>query len=236
MKRIYYLFILIVLGSCAPSRFVEPIEKGKISVGASLGGPLIEFGNAPIPVPLSSLDVGYGINQNLTIFGGIHTTALFFGNLQMDYGCSYRFLKQKNKYTPNLSGSAGFNFIWSPSAKKADFWPIIDLNAYWNYGKNQHYFYVGVNNYFELKGTRTLDQPQQYPIVFSPQIGHVLKGKERSWEFLAEIKFIAPYAPNDKVFVPYTLSGNNGATGIYLGYRKYFKTKNFEACTDCPTW
>ncbi len=220
------LLVLLAAGtflvSCSASRFVEPVEKGKLAGGVNLGGPLIDFGSAPIPVPLSSLEAGYGLKDNLTIYGGLHTTAMLFGNLQMDLGATYQVLKQ-NRYIPNISVSPSLNTIWDISDKKIKSWPVLDLNCYWNYGAKKNYFYIGINNYFELSGTRTLDQKQQYPVLLNPQIGHVLKGKDRKWEFTAEIKFLAPYIQNTYSFVPYkSLTGQHGATGIYLGYRRYF--------------
>lgn len=234
MKRFFFIIVFLCSVACAPSRFVQPIEEGRLAVGVELGGPMIDYAGTPIPVPMSSVEVGYGLKENLTLFTGVHTTALAFGNVQLDGGCTYQFLKQQ-EYIPSLSVSPSVNWIWAPGEEKFNVWPILDINAFWNYGKRSNYIYCGFNNYFELSGTRSHDQDQQYPIVFSPQIGHVLKGKERSWEFVAEVKFIAPYAKNDDVFVPYNLTGHRGATGIYLGYRKYFNTKKAKPCTDCPT-
>ena len=69
MKKTPFLvvgFVALVLGACAPARFVEPLEKGELTVGGSLGGPVISFGG-PIPMPLSSVEVGYGLDTNLTV-------------------------------------------------------------------------------------------------------------------------------------------------------------------------
>ena len=37
-------------------------------------------------MPLTSVEVGYGLDTNLTVFGALHTTAAYFGNLQLDAG------------------------------------------------------------------------------------------------------------------------------------------------------
>lgn len=210
--------------SCSASRFVEPIEQGKVAAGINFGGPVIDYGGMPIPIPLSSLEAGYGWKENLTVYGGIHLTSMAFGNVQFDLGGTYKVLNQNN-LIPNVSISPSFNTLWVPKSS-FKIWPVLDANAYWNYGKKNSYVYVGINNYFELSGTKALDQPQGMPLVLSPQIGHVLKGKDRKWEFTTEIKFIAPYARTSYTFVPYVgLTGEYGATGIYLGYRRYFGSK-----------
>lgn len=218
MKRLLNVLALSLLASCAQSRFVEPLDKGDLSVGAGLGGPGIEFGGAPIPIPITTIEVGYGIDTNFTVFGAWHTTAAFFGNIQFDAGVSYRLLEQK-KYRPNLSCSPSLNFIYNPSSSEYRLWPILDVNSYWNYGKRRNYFYFGVNNYFEMRQKLANDQVQPYHWMVSPQIGHVIKGKERPWRFGFELKFLAPYLDNTYAFVPYTsIFGKWGSTGVYINF------------------
>jgi len=96
--KIYFLFVLIFLVSCTSSRFVEPLKKNQWSVGANFGGPTLDYG-VPVPLPLSSIEVGYGLDTQLTIFSGLHTTAILFGNLQLDGVCILSILKTKTIYT-----------------------------------------------------------------------------------------------------------------------------------------
>lgn len=216
---------LLLAFSCAPSRFVEPLEKNELSIGGSLGGPVIDFGG-PIPMPLSSIEVGYGLDTQLTVFGAVHTTAAAFGNFQTDFGITYQVLQQKN-YIPNISISPSFNFIYNFEYKRAKLWPVLDLNAYWNYGQRQNYFYAGINNYFELSSTMANDQPQANPWLFNPQIGHVFKGSDANWQFTTEIKFLGPNLDNSYAFVPYeSLTGSRGATGFFIGCRWIIGKKN----------
>jgi hypothetical protein len=222
MKYTTLLFLGLFAVACAPTRFIEPVEEGKLAAGAAFGGPLIDFAGAPIPVPLTSLEVGYGFKENLTFFGGIHTTAAVFGNLQVDLGGTYKFLDQ-DRFKPNISVSPSLNTIWDIYDKKIKAWPVIDFNAYWNYGDKMNYVYVGANSFVELSAVRALEQDQPTPLLFNPQIGHVLKGKERKWEFITEIKFLSPFSKSAYSFVPYrSITGDYGATAIFLGYRYYF--------------
>lgn len=225
MRAILVLMIGLVLGSCAQSRFVEPLEKDQLAIGAGFGGPSIEFAGAPIPLPMTTLEVGYGIDSNLTVHGGWHTTSAFFGNAQIDAGVTYKFLDQK-KYIPNVSASPSFNFIYNFDDKSARFWPILDINAYWNYGNRKNYFYVGFNNYFDLSKTMANDQDQMHHWIFSPQIGHIIKGKKSPWQLSVELKFLAPYMDNTKAFVPFkSVLGKWGATGFYIGFRRALNFK-----------
>lgn len=229
--RTYIIFgVILILASCAPARFVEPLDKKQWAVGANLGGPVIGFGGAVIPVPLTAIEVGYGLDSNLTVHGGLHTTSVLFGNIQIDAGATYKFIDQK-KIIPNVSVNPGFNLITDvtnvdDNDVRTKFWPTLDVNAYWNYGERRNYFYAGVNNYFELSKTMANNQPQANPWLFSPQIGHIIKGKNRSWELTTEVKFLAPNVDNSYTFVPYrSLLGKHGATGFYLGFRKIIGSK-----------
>lgn len=216
------------MSSCAPTRFVEPLEKDQLAVGVSLGGPFIDYAGVPIPVPLTQLEVGYGLREDLTLHGGLHTTALLFGNAQIDVGVTYLTPKFKAKWMPHISVAPSVNFIYDFNDRKAKLWPILDVNAYYNYGERKNYFYFGINNYFDFAGVETQGRNQY--ILFSPQIGHVFKGKERSWELFTEIKFIAPYLNSTASFVPYKgIAGENGATGFYFGFRKILNSKKKES-------
>lgn len=220
-----YLIGIIFLSSCAPVRFVEPLDKGELTVGTSFGGPVIGFGGAVLPVPLLEAEVGYGLDTNLTIYGGLNATSLYFSNLHIDGGITYKFLDQKN-YRPNLSVSPSFQFVYDLNDNVAKFWPVIDLNAYWNYGDRRNYFYGGFNNYFELSSTMANDQPQAHHWIFSPQIGHVVKGKKGNWQLTTEFKFLAPYVDNSYAFLPYeSITGSHGATGFYIGCRWFINRK-----------
>lgn len=219
MKLIIFTGLLItIVISCGPSKFVEPIAHKQFSVGGHFGGPVLDQG-APIPLPLSALEVGYGLDTNITIFGGLHTTAMLFGNFQTDFGATFKVLDQK-KYLPNVSLSPGFNFIYSLSGSTGKVWPTFDANAFWNYGENRSYFYLGLNNYFELSNTVVNNQSKANHWLFNPQIGHVLKGKKGHGQFTTEIKWLGPNHINDYAFIPYsTPQGSNGAIGVYFGYR-----------------
>ena len=219
IKYLYGALLVCLFFACAPSRFVEPIEKDKIAVGANFGGQLLDFG-ATIPVPLSAIYCGYGLDTNLTVFGSLHTTALYFSNFQIDFGATYGFYNSKSSYIPSLSASGNGNFIWDINDSKVRFWPQIDANAYWNYGKNHHYSYLGMSNWFELDPKRSYDRPSISPWVFNLQLGTVIKHK--SWQFQAEYKWLAPGYSSKDAFVPYLGIGGQGATGIYLGVSKLF--------------
>jgi hypothetical protein len=220
MKNIHVLLLIVLISSgCAQTRFVEPLEKGQLSIGGNFGGPLIEYAPAVIPIPFLDAEAGYGIDTNLTVHGGLNLTSLFFGNIHLDAGVTYKFLDQR-KFRPNVSVTPGFNFVFDLYDHGAKFWPMADINAYWNYGERKNYFYSGFSNYFELSKTMANDLPQSHHWLFSPQIGHVVKGKNQKFQFTTEIKFLGINLDSKYSFIPYSgVTGNAGVTGIYLGFR-----------------
>lgn len=212
----YFLFLSIILSSCTSSRFVEPLKKGEKVLALDVGGPTIGFGGAVIPIPLSSVVYGHGIDSNLTVFGSLHITSLLFGNLQTDIGATYRFYKSNNDFIPSFSTSLNGNAIYDMNDSKFKFWPQLDINAYWNFGKRKHYAYLGIQNWWELAEVRSQDRSQLDRWLVNPQLGVVFKSNK--WFYSIETKFLAPSHNNEYAFVPYfSLLGAQGAQGIYLG-------------------
>lgn len=226
MKLISFSFATIVLFSCAPSRFIKPLEYKKHAITGSFGGALAYVpGLSVIPVPNTSLGYGYGLQPELTVFGNWYTTAAVFGNIQLDAGFSYRIWKN-NKMGVTVGPS--INFIMDVFEKNTTIWPQLDANYYCDYWKRttknksgteknkSNYFYVGFSNWFDLQETKAHDLKQNNRIVFNPQFGHTFeRGK---WNYTLEVKFLAPYASNEKIVVDYlSLFGNKGALGSFFG-------------------
>jgi hypothetical protein len=70
------------------------------------------------------------------------------------------------------------------------------------------------------------DQPQAHHWLFSPQIGHIIKGKNQHFQFTTEVKFLGINLDSKYSFIPYSgFTGNMGATGIYLGFRWFINQK-----------
>lgn len=225
MKEFLIAVVVLTFIGCAPTRFVEPLEKDQWAVGGSVGGPMVGFGGVAIPAPLSSIEAGYGLDSNLTVFTALHTTSFLFGTGHMDFGATYRPLKQKG-YWPSVILTGTAQLAYSPSAKAFNFWPAIDANAYWNYGKRRNYFYIGCNNTFVLSPDVDFDRPNAQRVLFSPQFGHVFKATENRYQLFAEVKLLGPYIAGEDAFVPYTgILGNQGVTGIYIGFRKTLNKK-----------
>lgn len=213
------ILLIIFLASCSPTRFVKPLQKKQSAATVSVGGPLIKYGTATIPIPFLTANYGYGVDSTLTGFASFNITSALYGNFQLELGATKQLITQK-KYLPAFSTTIQLNSIFrNKDAFKV--YPQIDLNLFWEYGKRRNYIYLGASNWFELSRKRTLGESQPNQWIFSPLIGHVFNGKK--WNINIEAKIIAPNLSNEKIVVDYqTPLKNKGALGIYLGYTRKF--------------
>jgi len=209
------LILLIYVSSCAPSRFIEPLNKGEQAVFFNVGGSLIEYADMTIPLPLTSLTYGNGLTEKLTVFGSLHTTSLIFNNFQTEVGVVSH-IRNQERWIPALSSSLALNFITELSKGNGKLWPQIDGNAYWNFNANKHRFHLGYSIWID---TQMLDENRIG--IINPHFGYTYKMK--TYELGTELKLLAPGTDNSKVFLPYqSIMGDRGATGIYLTLTKRF--------------
>lgn len=228
------VFILL-LSSCGPARFVEPLARNENAIAVDLGGPLAKIpGVATLTIPFTSITYGRGITNRLTLHGSWYSTASIFGVAQISAGANYGFWKSKNQ-KHGVSGMAGFNTAFDFFEHNFKLWPQLDAHYYWKYNlKNQtqsdlldggrstaNLFYIGIGSWWEMDPVK-VDGKRTGPFVVPMlNIGHDLNWKR--WTFKAEVKFIAPFSSNqDKVVDFVSLMGKHGATGIYIGFIRKF--------------
>ena len=223
----YFWFILIVVigfSSCAPTRYVKPLKEDQIAINGSFGGPLINVFGASIPIPLTSVGVGYGVSEKVTGYVSLQTTTLFYGVVHLDGGLNLNILKtdSMNRLIPGISAGVGLNAIYNLWDKGFKVFPMLDVNAYWDYSrKKENFAYIGLNNWIDMSTTRVHRVPQENHWIFSPAIGHVFANEK--WDFTTEFKWLAPSYSNQKLVVDYVKpTGTKGAMGIYLGLNRKF--------------
>lgn len=212
--------VILLISSCAPTRFVEPLEKHESAVSANLGGPMIHFSGLVIPLPLSAITYGYGLDSNRTIFASAHTTALAFGVFQNEWGINQLVLKQQ-RLRPAVSCNLVANTAIDKWKKQFKFWPQVDINTYWHL-KNQHrLIYTGISNWFELSKYRAHNELQPTHWIFNMQVGY--RYTHNQWTYFVESKILAPTVSNQDLVVDYLKPwGQKGTAGIYLGILKKF--------------
>ncbi len=217
--RIAAWAVSLLFAACSPVRFVTPIPAEHYAASASLGGPLITFSGATIPMPLTSLAAGYGLSSNTSLFAGLHTTALLFHDIQLDIGALRELLPQDG-WRPGVSASAVANLALALRDGSFKFWPELNANAYWHYMSNGNLLYVGSSNWFELASTRSDGESQPQHWVPNLQCGHVFDGE--NWQYTTEIKYLAVGVMNLPSVVEYHGLSGNGSFGVYLALTRKF--------------
>ncbi len=210
-----------VMVGCAPVRQIKPLPMGVVETRASLGGPLIHFGGAVIPIPFTSVGIDYGVRRHLTLGGTIYPTAWLFGAFQMDMHALYALYvpsATQSRGMPGVSLGAAINYTVERWAWRQGIWPEIDFNCWWQLGKRT-LAYGGIGNWFELRSKRSHGQPQQYHWIWNPHLG--VQWQAKRFHYQVEVKALAPFAPNDEVVVDYLKPfGRRGAMGIYVSVAK----------------
>ncbi len=219
-----YSLVAVFLWQCAPVRQVVPLPAEATEVRASLGGPVIHFAGAVLPIPFTSVGLDHGVRENLTVGGTIYPTAWLFGAFQVDAHVLYGLRSAGQKcWQPGVSVGAALNYTIERWEWQQGFWPEVDLNLWWPMGSHS-LVYGGLSNWFELKKFRAHDQPQPYHWIWNPHVGLQWgRGKRR---FQLEMRMLAPFAPNDEVVVDYVKPwGRRGALGLYFAVGRRLQRK-----------
>ena len=220
-KYIRILGLALVLSffvSCSATRVVKPLKAKEVAVGLDLGGPMIQFG-APIPIPLTSISAAYGIDSMMSVFGGLHTTALAFGNLQMDFGIVRDLLPAKGR-RPGISVAPVVNMLIPFSTGEFRLYPELDINVHWQYSlKRRNFLYFSFASWFDLWAKKAHAVPNTTRYVPTFALGHTFENKKMRCAL--ELRVIAPFTKNN-VIVDYIGLGDNGAFGFYFSVNRKF--------------
>ena len=219
MKYTYFFLGLLCLFSCSPSQFVKPLAKGQRAINTSIGGPLIKFAGADVPMPFTSITGGYGLTKSLTLYGNFHSTALIFGVFQTELGIIQN-VYFSDSLNIGFSISPGLNMAMDKWEYNFKLWPRLDFNAYWSFNKNRNFIYVGVSNWFELSKTKGYGEPPIKHWLFNPELGHSFV--TRKWNFKLEFKLLAAGLLRYPNVIEYVGFGERGAIGTYVGIARWF--------------
>lgn len=220
MKKIVAsILTLAVLAGCNPTRYVAPLEEKQVAVTANLGGSLINYGGTPMPIPLTSVGAGYGLKENLTLFGNVHTTSLAFGVFQTDIGALYSIKKPEEKGF-GLSVSPVINWMIDGWNGKGRLYPQVDFNSYYQYQTDGNFAYGGVSSWVELNSTKAHGETQQTILLPSLFLGHTFVKPKMNYQI--ELRYNGFNTSNEKIVVDYISTGNTGTLGIYFGVYKKF--------------
>lgn len=210
---------LVLQQRCAPSRFVKPLAKNQDALALNLGGPLIHYGKAVTPLPLTSLMYGRGLGNSTTAFGSLHLTSALFGNFQTDLGICQRLYKN-DSLTFGITINPAINMVYDKWEGNFRAWPQLDLNIYKDIIREKGFVYLGLTNWFELSSKKAHNEAQSNHLLINPHVG--LTYNPKKWSYSIECKFLEMNRRNVPNVVDYVGIKQRGAVGIYLNVMRKF--------------
>lgn len=217
-KLIQFFWLVLLLG-CTSTHLVSPLPENDWSATFSAGGPFIDYADAVIPMPLSAVAVAYGYTNDLSVYSGLHTTALLYGTAQADVGVLYNIRKASANY-PGISVAPALNLMTDVWRGEFRWYPSMDANVYWYSPQNGNMSYLGMANWFVPRRHKAHGEKQDLHWIPSLQLGHQWIWPQ--WRIGAEMKYLAFLEKNQYSIVDYRSINEFGAIGVYLSVSRRF--------------
>lgn len=198
------LFLLLLAGGllgCGTTHLARPMNAGALRVDSSLGGPMVVFGGAPIPVPLTVVSVAYGLHPQWHVHGAIHPTALAFGNVGATAGAAYHPTRDASSFTTLGLDLSGF-------VRGNDGLGILDPYAAYGFAL-PHGFGVAPGVHATVTvGPKTVFAPAPFVMAWKTFGATTVE---------TELRWSAPWE-NSEILVPAWLApGGRGAISLLFG-------------------
>ena len=211
--------VLSLLG-CSINHGVRPVGKGNVAVTGSVGGPMVEVFDAPLPLPLTEVGVRYGITERSDLHLGLHPSMYgFFRLAGVDAGGSYLLAPQMGaRPALNLDGSlmfvAGDTVPGTPTGGSRFFGDLAGL-ASWEWGQRGHLAYTGAELFA---------QPRPWGLYASPVLGNRFQ-LGRRLALSVEAKWWNPWVDTEDLTLHWIAPANHGALSVQAGLSVTFGGK-----------
>lgn len=220
---------LVLLSGCMASRAVAPLDAGQHGVTLSLGGPFVQFGGAPVPVPFTHLGYRYGIDGHTNVHAGLQvSTPLLVGVAAFDVGIARELLTAQGprprlmlEYTTTFAvGDASSG----PAPGGFRFFQDLALVATWDLpareGRRPHRIYLGADAFMGVGPS--------FGAVVTPFLGTELRASKTVGVQL-ELDWHAPFTRTTFVAPVWYGPGDQGVVGAKLALTFYVPPKRPKA-------
>lgn len=178
-----------------------------------MGGPLIQFSGLVIPVPISQIGIGYGINQNLTGQMGIGTTAASFGVGHLQAGILYG-ISPCGKGSPGITFQSQQHFFMDKWKGQFRWYPELGFSGFYDWSDKKNLIFLSAASFLEMEKLNAFIKNQSFLI---PWIGLGYQRHLDKWNWHFEARWLAPFEDNRHLVVDYVTPGAKGGIGIYFG-------------------
>jgi len=200
--------VTAAVAACSTTHAVRPLGRGNASLGASLGGPLVQVAGVDIASPILTVQGGYGLRDNLEVTANADLTAAAYGDLHLEPGLAYHPVVRDSGLVPTLTVAGSVHFLTSFSDTFVA--PQVTMAGAWRI-RRRHLVYLGVEG---LLASTAPSRP-----VFGPLVGGELRvGRygltlEAAW--VAVNYDVGPTAPS------WLSPDNRGYLNILVGVTRY---------------
>jgi hypothetical protein len=191
----------------------RPLEPGQHAVGVTLGGAVLEFAGAPLPLPNAVVEARHGValvaDRPLDLSYGLNLTPLAFGLVQGHVGSSWLLFDQRGA-APALSVTDRVFFALDPAPQG---WGAnqLELTASWRSG--HQLVYLSLSQYLDLL------RPS---LVLTPALGAALDpGPAGGFFVQPELRYYGVNLVNELNTIPW-MPDRVGAVGFSVGVGSTF--------------
>ncbi len=181
LRGVVLVMVLLVTTGCATFPTARPLEPGAHEIGVTLGGPVLNFSGAPLPIPNINLQARHGLfkrwDRPFDITYGLNLIALPFGLLQGHVGVSYLLIPQRGA-APALDIATKQFFATNapglpnkPNAT-AEGWTANQLDLYFSWEIQRQLIYAGVTQYTDFGSPN---------LTLTPSLGVVLDTSPKTY-------------------------------------------------------
>ncbi|MCB9744211.1 MAG: hypothetical protein H6740_16555 [Alphaproteobacteria bacterium] len=209
------------LAGCAGMNNARPLEQGQHAVGLTLGGPMLEFAGAPIPLPNAIAQGRHGLpalaGRPTDMHYGLNLTGLAFGVAHVHVGAAHLLLPQRGG-VPALSVADRVHFatnVFDPrkELEARGAWGLNELELTASWAPRGQLLYLGLNDALDFTSPRLLLSPFAGVALDPGDPGGVGVQLEGRW-------YAADYLPPGQV--THWVGPARGALGVSLGLQYTF--------------
>jgi hypothetical protein len=212
--------LLSLLCGCATLSGARPLDQGEHAVGVTLGGAMLTFSGAPMPLPNAVVEGRSGLapfaGRPTEVSYGLDATGLVFGILPLHAGLSWQFTDQRKALpaftlTDRLWFATNAIGLGLRADPKLQAWASnqIEVDASWLVGRQL--LYLGLATYADL-GSPRLNLTPLGGVVFD------FAASRRGLLLQLEARWYAANVPPDLDLISWIPARGNGALGVTLGF------------------
>jgi hypothetical protein len=203
------LGLALAAASCATSHPARPLGRGNFVGQGSLGGPIVEVNDTPIPAPILIAGAGYGATDRWDVYGRADITAAAYGNLHVEPGAAFHPLVRERGLVPTVTFAGSLHVLTDFDSFRAG--PQLTGLSAWRFGARGHLVYLGVDA-GTIFGGRTR-------VLAGPLVG--VEGRAGRLGLVVELKWLSPWYDVQPLAPTWVSPGDHGYVSLLLGCNVY---------------